>query len=499
MKRNVIIKLEPDFLENEKITKAINKHVILPLSSKLSMHIFNEESLPPKEPDPESFNTVLKNCEILISDDTGLLKDGEALDVSTIFQENKENFNRFEDTIVNISRTTQAKYLLEKNPNVKNIMKTAPIKTAKICLSMIVKDESKIIEKCLRSVAPHIDCYVICDTGSTDDTKEKITKVMDEFKIPGNIHDIEFRDFGYARNKALEFAKQSEFLFDYILLDDADMELEVKDQNWREGLTGDYYSVVQKAHNGTMVYNNVRLVKRDIFSKYVGVTHEFIQCKGEMEMLNDILYVDYACGSSRKEKFPRDIKLLEKALKEEPEGTHLHARYTFYLGKTYFESKDFPKGIKLLEKRAKMREGYRSEAYFSWYLLGRAHLLLGNEKEMLNAFINAYELEPSRVEPVHELAVYYRLKEKYHLAYMFSRQATSFLGPPKDTLFISAEVYQWRRWDELALSSYWVGRFKESLEIYSKLLEKKVVPKEEVERMKENIGYAKEKLSGLST
>ena len=40
--------------------------------------------------------------------------------------------------------------------------------TIKICLTMIVKDEAKIIERCLSSVLDYIDYWIICDTGSTD-------------------------------------------------------------------------------------------------------------------------------------------------------------------------------------------------------------------------------------------------------------------------------------------------------------------------------------------
>ena len=39
-----------------------------------------------------------------------------------------------------------------------------------ICLNMIVKNESKIITRLFDSVIDIIDTYVICDTGSTDDT-----------------------------------------------------------------------------------------------------------------------------------------------------------------------------------------------------------------------------------------------------------------------------------------------------------------------------------------
>ena len=45
---------------------------------------------------------------------------------------------------------------------------------AKICLTVICKNESKVIERMLNSVLPILDYYVIVDTGSTDGTQEII-------------------------------------------------------------------------------------------------------------------------------------------------------------------------------------------------------------------------------------------------------------------------------------------------------------------------------------
>ena len=45
-----------------------------------------------------------------------------------------------------------------------------------LCLCMIVKNESAVITRCLRSVKPIIDYWVICDTGSSDNTKELIAE-----------------------------------------------------------------------------------------------------------------------------------------------------------------------------------------------------------------------------------------------------------------------------------------------------------------------------------
>ena len=53
-------------------------------------------------------------------------------------------------------------------------------KIPKIGLCMIVKDEEHCIERCLESMYKHIDTWVICDTGSTDKTKEVIQKFFDD-------------------------------------------------------------------------------------------------------------------------------------------------------------------------------------------------------------------------------------------------------------------------------------------------------------------------------
>lgn len=62
-----------------------------------------------------------------------------------------------------------------------------PVKKPTICLNMIVKNESAIIEKCLASAKPFIDYWVIVDTGSNDGTQQIIQKFMKD--IPGELHE----------------------------------------------------------------------------------------------------------------------------------------------------------------------------------------------------------------------------------------------------------------------------------------------------------------------
>jgi glycosyltransferase involved in cell wall biosynthesis len=72
-----------------------------------------------------------------------------------------------------------------------------------LTLAMIVKNEAPNIERCLESVAPYIDYYVIADTGSSDNTKEIIKNFFDKKGIPGEILDHEWQDFGTNRSKVL--------------------------------------------------------------------------------------------------------------------------------------------------------------------------------------------------------------------------------------------------------------------------------------------------------
>ena len=57
---------------------------------------------------------------------------------------------------------------------------------AGIVLTMIVRNEERVIERCLASVRPYVDGYVICDTGSTDRTIELIEAAMEG--IEGVVH-----------------------------------------------------------------------------------------------------------------------------------------------------------------------------------------------------------------------------------------------------------------------------------------------------------------------
>lgn len=99
------------------------------------------------------------------------------------------------------------------------------MKLLSIC--MIVKDEERVLERCLSSVQDLADEIIIVDTGSTDKTKEIAKKYTDK------IYDFKWcNDFSKARNESLLHATGK-----WILVMDADEYIsEEEHQNWRNFL-----------------------------------------------------------------------------------------------------------------------------------------------------------------------------------------------------------------------------------------------------------------------
>ena len=94
----------------------------------------------------------------------------------------------------------------------------------KLCLNMIVKNESHIIKDTLNKLLQKVqfDYWVISDTGSTDNTKQVIIDFFKEKNIKGEIFDDEWLNFGHNRTKALEHAYGKS---KYVLIFDADDEI----------------------------------------------------------------------------------------------------------------------------------------------------------------------------------------------------------------------------------------------------------------------------------
>src|SRR6266511_4634173 len=305
-----------------------------------------------------------------------------------------------------------------------------------ICLVMIVKDEAAVIRRCLESVKPVITHWVICDTGSTDDTRRIIEETL--AGIPGELHEAPWIDFGHNRTQALKLAKGKA---DYHLLLDADMTLNVLGE-FRELLAAAAFLL---RHEGALEFWVERLVSDRLDWRYAGPTHEHIESAfpSNRAKLAQLSVTHHEDGGSRKDKYERDIRLLKRALEQDP----ANARYVFYLAQSYRDIGNLPQAIEWYEKRATVG-GWPEEVWYSLYQVARLQHRLGYAWPLvLQAYLAAFQVRPCRLEPLFHVARFYRENGPYHLGYLFARAVTE-TPYPDDLLFIEKSLYEHELWLE---------------------------------------------------
>jgi tetratricopeptide (TPR) repeat protein len=342
---------------------------------------------------------------------------------------------------------------------------------------MIVRDEAAVIERCLRSVRGLIQTWVICDTGSNDRTRELIADTL--AGVPGELHQCEWIDFGHNRTELMQRACGKA---DYLLLIDADMTVSYKPLH-KQVMTADSYLI---RHSENPEYWIKRLVRGDRRWRFVGATHEYITSDGpeRTEKLDDIVIHHHADGGTRPEKFERDVGLLSTELERNPDD----ARAVFYLAQTYRDMDEVGQAIELYRRRASMG-GWEEEAFYSQYQVGVLSERNGDHEGALAALFEAWEMRPSRAEPLYELAWMLRARRLHHPAHMVARRGLD-IPLPDDTLFVHRWVYEWGLLFEYSIAAYWTGRHRAALDACDRLLEMSSLPEPYREQTKANRAYS---------
>lgn len=353
-----------------------------------------------------------------------------------------------------------------------------------LCLSMIVRNEGARIERALASLAPYLNFFVIVDTGSTDDTIEKITNFFREKKIQGLIGKAEFHDFSQARNIALEAARHAPIKSDYLILCDADMELKVNDPTWLDDVTGESYDMYQVA--GTLKYQNRRLARSDTTGLYMGVTHEYLNLPtGGCIPPEKAFFVDHADGANRPDKHKRDIKLLKDAMEADKKAKRPpNERYMYYLAQSYRDGGKLDKAAKWYKRRVEVG-GWDEEVWHAQMCYAQCLGGLGDDAGYVREMMKAYSMRPSRAETLYELAKYYRIKGDNAMAVLFAERGME-IPHTGDALFVNDYVYECGCKDEFAIAAFYLSDKKaKGFDVCNELTLKKspYAPSREMARM----------------
>ena len=371
------------------------------------------------------------------------------------------------------------------------------VKSKKIGLCMIVKNESKIIERCLNSVKPLIDYVCIVDTGSTDDTVDVINNWMKSNDIDGQVVFEPWKDFAYNRSFAMKKIREKKYI-DYALMIDADEILMYEEGinflKIKESLTCDLHYITCKL--GSLEYLRTSITKNDMPYFYKGVVHEYLECEEHIktrETIKGIYNIPFQDSARNQniEKYQHDANVLQDTLKIETDP-FLISRYTFYLAQSYRDSLEKEKAIYWYNKRSKLGF-WDQEIYISLYKVAKLKEELEYpEDDIIQSYMRAYEISPERIEAIHGAVSFCRRHGRNNQAYTLAKHAIS-MPVNKTGLFLENWIWDYGIYDEFTISCYWSGHYKEGLEVSEKLIDK--IPEEQKERILKNIGYLKEKLN----
>ncbi len=306
----------------------------------------------------------------------------------------------------------------------------------KVVLILMVRNEERILKRCLEAVENIVDAFCICDTGSTDNT----VSIASEFLKGKNgcVSKTTWKDFGH--NRSFSFSAAQKYLTDsgwdlkntYGLLLDADMVF-VPGTLLAQPLTEVGYTFIQCG--GSLEYPNCRLVRMDYNWVCRGVTHEYWDGPTS-PLAKNICYIDDRNdGGCKSDKFERDCMLLERGLAEEP----TNVRYMFYLAQTYHCLARHEDCIKMYKKRIRAG-GWDEEVWYSHYMIGKTYLTLGNPIKFEQWLLKAHAFRPSRAEPIYHLAKHFRdvgqqLKSLHYIKLGKSIPLST------DSLFVETDVY----------------------------------------------------------
>lgn len=356
--------------------------------------------------------------------------------------------------------------------------------SASICLNMIVRDEEHVILEALGCVLPHIDTWVIVDTGSKDRTMDVIRDFFRDAGLEGELHQRPWRDFGTNRTEALRLCEGKA---DYAWVMDAD-DLVVGDLELPR-LTLDAYAL---RFGTSFTYWRTQIFRTTRPFCYRGVVHEYAACE-DGAYTSGRIQGDYHVESRRlgarnraEDKYERDCALLHAALEKDPDDS----RSVFYLAQSYLDAGKPEQALKWYRKRASMG-GWAEEVYYSLFKAAECMQRLGHPWEKVqDAYLRAHEARPVRAEPLHAIARQYRLQDRFALAHVFARRAAELAFPHEEKLFVHRDVYSYKALDELSIASYYTGRHRDSFEQATRALRSRLLPDDARTRIEENRDFS---------
>ncbi len=360
-----------------------------------------------------------------------------------------------------------------------------------VCLCMIVKNENHVIRRCLQSVLPLIDCWVIVDTGSSDGTQQAIRSFLRD--VPGELYERPWVDFAVNRSESLAFANGRAT---YLLVIDADEVLEYDEDFRLPHLQAGAYDFV--IHSGSLEYYKTQLLRTTVPWRYEGVVHEHVitDVPHTRERLTGLRTLRIPDGARARDPltYRKDALLLEGAVLQDPGN----ARHMFYLAQSYADAGEIDLALDRYRKRVAMG-GWPEEVYCALYQIARLQEGKGGAwPPVMEAYLAAYAFRPERAEPLYRVGFQYQALRQFPLAHLFLARAMRLPYPKAELLFVEKDTYDYLLPLEYSVACYYVGEYAEAIRVCHSLLSDPSLNADQVDQVTRNLQFSLDATAMLS-
>lgn len=341
----------------------------------------------------------------------------------------------------------------------------------KLCLVMIVKDAGEEILPVLRSIKPYLSCYCISDTGSLDDTPQRIRTELSD--LPGTVYEDGWFDFGTNRNIVISHAEADYPCDFYLMLDDSYVLTE-----------GNPLEQISQLDPRVSANYLVRIIDKEksyfsgrLFTKgqrYIYRIHEAFEqpAAGALHLVfQDNVSANHLHRSKR--RFHRDLHYL--ALDEADRPTD--PRPVYYTARTYYAMENNGKAAEYFKRRTELPVNAENlyelyNSYFYLSIIAYKKFVLTRDYTDCNACIERFQLcsrlFPHRAEPLYHLATimtYFYFETRQDEILSLLEKAITIPIPDDNDVFY--EVYTDKIPYRLAFHYYRTQQYEKSLKVIS--------------------------------
>ncbi len=307
----------------------------------------------------------------------------------------------------------------------------------RISACMMVKDEEKLLARCLKSFAPAFDELCIVDTGSKDKTpaiaEQHGAKLRQLSACNGP--DGKIRDFSIARNAAIDLATG-----DWILWMDAD---DVLQPGGAERLRKHAHKAKHAGYQVTIRWGRdswlqTRLFKNEPHNRFLGRIHEYPAVKGSLGTDREVVVEHLPDKTGKESSGERNLRMCEAEVKDDPSNM----RALFYLGNALRLEGRTDEAILRYTQYLALGGNFHCERYMTAYYIACCHFNKTEWMEAIHAGYRALRIDPRYAEMHCLIADCYGELGDYAFAQQWYRSAIACRAPPPDaSLFVDREKY----------------------------------------------------------